>query len=239
MIDREKICALVPFRKGSKSLPHKNIEPLMGLPLFTYAVRFASHLGLQCVMTTDYDKQALGPYGDDAHLLARPEALASDEALIKSVICHALESTLCAGYDYCLLLQPTSPIRSTKIFAQLEARYLKAPEKAMALTVRQQSTRALKTGMIQDGRLMNLTGDNDRFFQNRQAFPALYSPDGNMYLFKIEEFLAAKDFPHENLLSVINEPEASIDIDEPKDRQSASAQIEALASRAGFEWLRS
>ena len=106
-----KYLGLIPARGGSKGVPRKNIRPLAGHPLIAWTIRAALNahkLDRVVVSTEDREIAAIAEaYG--AEVLLRPPHLATDEALSRDVIAHALTGL---GAEHSVLLQPTSPLRS-------------------------------------------------------------------------------------------------------------------------------
>lgn len=106
------ILGLIPARGGSKGLPRKNIKPIAGKPLITWSIEHAQKSKLidRFVVSTE-DKEIgeiAGKYG--AEVLQRPAALATDAADTLPVLEHIIREIPC---DTLVLLQPTSPIRSS------------------------------------------------------------------------------------------------------------------------------
>jgi N-acylneuraminate cytidylyltransferase len=107
--------AIIPARGGSKRVPKKNIQPLLGTPLIRYTIEQAkdsAQIDEVYVSTDDSDIAATSEeFG--ATVLDRPQKLASDEASTEAVLLHALEAIRADGRDpdVIVLLQCTSPMR--------------------------------------------------------------------------------------------------------------------------------
>ncbi|MQI37520.1 cytidylyltransferase domain-containing protein, partial [Escherichia coli] len=101
-------------RSGSKGLANNNILMLMGKPLIAYTIEAAvnSKCFSKVIVSTDSIeyKYIAEQYG--AEVLIRNERLASDTATSFMVIEDVLKKY--RGFDYFVLLQPTSPFRNTK-----------------------------------------------------------------------------------------------------------------------------
>lgn len=98
MISGKTVLAIVPARSGSKRLPGKNFRLFRGKPLYLWSVEQAgaSKYIDRTILSTD-DK--------------RPPDLSSDTAKSEDVMRHHM-----AEYpsDWVVLLQPTSPLRTTE-----------------------------------------------------------------------------------------------------------------------------
>lgn len=116
MIDNKRVVAIIPARGGSKRLPRKNILPLAGKPLIAWSIDTAirSRYIDNVIVSTEDDEIALiaNQFGENISSL-RPSELASDTASTESVILHELNKLEVAA-DIVLILQPTSPLRTTE-----------------------------------------------------------------------------------------------------------------------------
>ena len=113
------ILAVIPARAGSKRLPGKNIKPLAGKPLIAWTIEAAQAVGPACKVWVSSDSpkilEVAETYGAAAPSL-RPERLATDSARSVDVVLHAIEAynELYGSLpELTLLLQPTSPLRSS------------------------------------------------------------------------------------------------------------------------------
>ena len=109
----DKVLALITARGGSKGLPRKNVLLAGGKPLIAWTVEAA--VSSECidrvVLTSDDDEimAAAMAAGCDVPF-CRPAHLASDVATSLDVVLHAIDQL--PGYEYVVLLQPTSPLRT-------------------------------------------------------------------------------------------------------------------------------
>lgn len=97
MINGKTVYAVIPARSGSKRCPNKNFLPYRGKKLYDWA--------LEAAQKSRYI---------DAHILSldkdRPPELCTDEASCEDVLrYHAGDK-----YDWLVLLQPTSPLRTAE-----------------------------------------------------------------------------------------------------------------------------
>lgn len=90
---QKKVVAIIPARGGSKGLPGKNIKPLAGRPLISYAIAAAKSSLLidRVIVTTDNESIAAAAreWGAEVPFL-RPADLADDEATTESALKHAV-----------------------------------------------------------------------------------------------------------------------------------------------------
>jgi CMP-N-acetylneuraminic acid synthetase len=109
--------ALIPARSGSVRLPRKNLRDLNGRPLIAWSIEAAlksKYIDRVVVSTDDSEiAETSKRFGADVPFL-RPPELATKDAKSIDVVIHALrhlESQL-ETFDYLILLQPTSPMRT-------------------------------------------------------------------------------------------------------------------------------
>jgi len=118
MIDGKRVLGLIPARAGSQGLPGKNLRPLAGRPMigWTLTAGQASTLIDRLVVTTDDEAILDLAETMGVETLRRPVALADATASVIDAIDHALralgETRPGDKWDYVVLLQPTSPLRS-------------------------------------------------------------------------------------------------------------------------------
>ena len=111
---RKKIYALIPARKDSKRLPNKNIRPLAGKPLVEYAIDAAleSEFITDIVVSTDDILVKRIAERHNIRTIDRKKELCIDTAKTQDVVNDFI--TFFPDYDCIVLLQPTSPLRTSK-----------------------------------------------------------------------------------------------------------------------------
>lgn len=118
MIAGRRVLAVVPARGGSKGIPLKNLQPVLGMPMVARAGEMARRVPEidRAVVSTDHDE--IARVAEAAGLAApfrRPEALSGDRIGDLEVLSHALaeiERIDGVAYDVVVMLQPTSPLRT-------------------------------------------------------------------------------------------------------------------------------
>jgi CMP-N,N'-diacetyllegionaminic acid synthase len=119
MINNKRILAIIPARGGSKRLPRKNILNLAGKPLIAWSIETAlgsKYIDRVIVSTDDKEIAEISrEYGAEVPFI-RSNELATDESSSVYVVLHAINMLKEKGeeYGYIMLLQPTSPLRSTE-----------------------------------------------------------------------------------------------------------------------------
>ena len=220
---RQSCTAIVPVRAGSKGMPGKNIRPINGTPLYMYAVNQSVGFAKKCVVSTDIPQILDGATGGATyHPLRRPAELATDEAPMEAVIRHAIDSAGISGSV--LLLQATSPLRSDRDIASACELYTSGRYE-LVLSVSRTSSAPLKYGFWSENRFTSLS-DPKYCFANRQSLPALYRPNGALYIFDAAWFIKNGGFVTRSVGATLMPAERSIDVDTHADFQKIKTQLE-------------
>jgi CMP-N-acetylneuraminic acid synthetase len=143
----------------------------------------------------------------------RPAELASDETPGIEPVLHAIDRL--PGYDSVVLLQPTSPLRSS---ADIDGCVRLATKRGApaAVTVSEASKHPYWMYTLQDGeRLSPLI--KKATVRNRQALPPVYALNGAAYYAKTEWLRAAGNFVTEETVGYVMPPERSVDLDSALD----------------------
>lgn len=211
MINDKSVLAIIPARGGSKGVPGKNIRLLNGKPLIAWTIEEVEKSKYidRAIVSTEDDaiiKAALQYRGDVP--FKRPDYLAQDGTAGTLPVMHAIEQL--PGYDYIVLLQPTSPLRS---YEDMDA--------CIELCVKSNATVASVTEpeknpywMFQLGakeQLIPLMGRVEALL--RQDLPKVYSLNGAVYVSSVEEFKKTGVFITEQTVGYVMPRERSIDID--------------------------
>lgn len=114
MISNKTFLAIIPARGGSKRLPRKNVLPLAGKPLINWSIEAGlnSQYIDKVLVSSDDDEVLSIAQQAGAEIIQRPAELAQDGSTSFDAIKHAIDNT--EAYDYIVLLQPTSPLRTSQ-----------------------------------------------------------------------------------------------------------------------------
>jgi CMP-N,N'-diacetyllegionaminic acid synthase len=193
---RPRVLAVIPARGGSKGLPRKNIRPLAGLPLIIHSVRLAARCEgvTRCVLSTDSDEIAdVGrAHGADVPFI-RPAELARDDTPMMPVLRHALaaiEALEQQRYDVLLLLDPTSPFRTTSdVSAALELITSRA-EIDGVVACSKPTFNPFWVGVVEgEGGLLQPAFDTAQRYTRRQDVPRFLRINGALYAWR-RDFVA-------------------------------------------------
>lgn len=123
---RKNILAIIPMRSGSTGVPRKNIRPLLGKPLFTYAVEAIQNTRLNChLVVVTNDEEALQICQRlKVSSLKIPAAIAAGDKTLDEVVTYSvpiIEELFARRYETILTVQATVPlILSSDIDGALE-----------------------------------------------------------------------------------------------------------------------
>lgn len=213
------LLALVPVRGGSKGLPGKNLRPLAGRPLYRHAVDQGLEAGAEVLISTDIPELLAADHGPGVTALRRPPELAGDDVPMDPVILHALRDR---GEALVVLLQATSPLRRAgDIRAALEV--WRRGRFDLVMSVTPTPAGILKYGMAEGDRFVPVARA-EYCFMNRQSLPAVYRPNGAVYVFDAEWFRANGGLATDRIGMVEMPAERSHDIDTAED----FARVEAI-----------
>ena len=214
---KRRFLGLVPARGGSKGIPRKNLVDLGGQPLIAWTIEAALLSGSldRVIVSTDDAEIATVSESLGAEVpFMRPAALATDEAASVDVARHALETLGEEGYepDYVVLLQPTSPLRTS---GDVAAICLQTVEMEADTTVSVTLARDhpwIVHFMSLDGRL-HRCAENQGKVERRQDLPAAYAPNGALYVARPDAILTDEDWYTGRCFGFVMPEERSLDVD--------------------------
>jgi CMP-N,N'-diacetyllegionaminic acid synthase len=212
------ILGLIPARGGSKSIPRKNIKLLAGKPLIAWTIEAAlqSQMLSRVIVSTDDPEiaQVAREWGAETPFL-RPPELARDDSSSMSVVLHMLqwlEEQEQFSPDNVLLLQPTSPFRSSQdICAAIALAETRQARAVVSVSEAEKHPYVCKR-ILSDGTLVDFVA-SDLAYQRRQDLPPAYALNGAIYLNQCESLVRDHAFLPEGTLAYIMPVQRSLDID--------------------------
>lgn len=206
---------IITARGGSKGLPRKNITELAGKPLIVHTIEAAlrsRELDRCFVSTEDQEIKAVSLMAG-AEVIDRPLKLAEDHTLSRDVVLHVLEKLASRGPlpEHFMLLQPTSPLRSSRhIDESIKAFLKKKAGSCVSVCLLRHSP--YKSFKLVGQELLPITDWGD-LEKPRQQLPHAYRANGAIYLTKCRDFLRDKTFFIKPVLPYVMGERESIDID--------------------------
>jgi N-acylneuraminate cytidylyltransferase len=226
-----KILALIRARGGSKSIPHKNIRPLAGVPLIAYSIAAAlqSKSVTRTIVSTDDEQIArtARQFGAEVPFL-RPAEFAQDSTLDYPVFTHALSwLNEHEGYqpDILVQLRPTSPIRPPECVDQAVQVLLAHPEADSVRGVIPSGQNPFKMWQITpQGNmtpLLSVPGIPESFNAPRQSLPPTYWQTGHIDAIRLSAITQKGSLSGDVIFPLEIDPRYAVDIDTLRDWQRA------------------
>ena len=216
MIRGYKILALIPARGKSLELKKKNVRNFFKKPLIKWtldAVKKSKFID-KVVVSTDSEKiLRIAKQYKIVSLSKRTKKLSTRHANMYDVINYEIQKN--PGYNIIILLQPTSPLRSTPDIDKSLELMLRNKRKSCVSFVELKYRPEL---MYKIDKKQNLKKFKKiKLILNRQEVEKYFYPSGDIYISDILNFLKRKSFLDKNTYPFIIEKHKSIDIDDIYD----------------------
>jgi N-acylneuraminate cytidylyltransferase len=214
-----KVIAIIPARGGSKGIPRKNLVNFSGKPLMQWSIDAAlkSNYITDVVVSSDDDEiLSLAQLNKEVIVIKRPKELAQDNSKTAPVLTHVLESLKEVKFDYLILLQPTSPLRTTEDI-DLAFEKLFNSEATSLISVCELEHHPYKSFKLDEKGYLQGVINNDYPFYPRQSLPKAYRANGAIYIIEVEAFVKKNTLLTNKTLHFEMSIESSLDIDTPND----------------------
>lgn len=214
-----KKIAIITARSGSKGLPNKNVLFANGKPLMAYSIEAAleSREFEKIIVSTDSQEyiDLLSHY--PIEFIKRSVELSSDKASSFVVIEDVLNRYSHVEYDYFVLLQPTSPLRTAQHIQEANKKFEAYFDKFDFLVSVSDAHKptTLTRPIDEDESLKNFKLDYSNYA--RQQYHPEYSPNGAIFSAKPQAYLEQKHFYGEKCIAYFMAKEVSVDIDDRLD----------------------
>jgi len=219
---RKAVIGLITARGGSKSIPRKNVLPVGGKPLIEWTIQAAKGSGCldRVILSTEDEEIArfAAEKGVEVPFL-RPAELAQDDSPHIDAVLHAILWLAKQEHytpDYIVLLQPTSPLRTSEDIAGAVKLALEKEADSVVSVSTLKKHPYLSFKINEEGRLEDFLARPEGYLR-RQALPAVYALNGAVYVVRRAVLLAARTFLPPGTLAYIMPEERSIDVDTPWD----------------------
>lgn len=217
MILGRRILGLITARGGSKGVQRKNVLSICEKPLIVWSIDAAkgSKYLDRLVVSTDDVEIAEVARGAGAEVpFMRPARLATDEASSVDVAVHAL--TMLSGYDALVLLQPTSPLRTSEdIDACIDLWATSAAPSCVSVCVAEQHP-SLMYRIAAGSTLQPILG-SPTMAGRRQDLSTIYVLNGAVYVVDASRLIDSRTFIFSDSVGYPMPVERSIDIDSELD----------------------
>jgi CMP-N,N'-diacetyllegionaminic acid synthase len=224
------ILGVIPARGGSKGLPGKNVKLLGGIPLIAHSIRAARGSRRLDDVVVSTDDPAIADAAREAGARVpslRPAELATDRIPVWPAVRHAVTQWEAGGggrVDVAVLLQPTSPLRTSADIDACVSRLLDEDAEMCVSVVRPHDSPYFN--------MVEITPDATPFARacsplmrdasRRQDAPAVYALNGAVYAVRRDVLETLENqFRLERLVVSEMARERSVDIDTLEDFELA------------------
>ena len=219
----KKILAIIPARGGSKGLTNKTLRHVNGVPLIINVINSAkkSRFINDIIVTSDSDEILKTSKSiNNVITYKRASELSQDNSKMIDVVLDVLNSdNILGNYDIFILLQPTSPLRTSTHIDEAIEKYLNSKSESLVSSY-EVDNKYFKAFYVEKDFVIPLS--KGHINNNRQQNPKLYMSNGAIYIVNIEVFIAQKSFLNNKTLNYIMNIKDSVDIDTLEDLQNAN-----------------
>lgn len=219
LIDNKKILAIIPARGGSKRLPKKNVLDLNGKPLISWSIEAglnSKYVDKVIISTDNEEIKEISKKYSSVEIIDRPAEFATDTASTFDALEHAILS-LSEQYDYIVLLQATSPLRTTShIDEAIQILFDKRADAIISVTEMDHSP--LWSNTLPEDKSMKAFLGEEVKNKRSQDLESYFRLNGAIYICKIDILLKEKTFfLKDNIFAYVMDKSFSVDIDERLD----------------------
>lgn len=212
-----EILGLIPARGGSKGIPQKNIKLLCGKPLIVYTIEEAlkSKYLTKVVTSTDDEVIARIAKENGSEVVNRPKELATDNSLVIETVKYTInfiEYKEGLKFDYVILLQPTSPLRTVKDIDNSIRKMIDLNADSVVSVTEVGDKHPARMKIIVNERIVDIF-DKSLDFAPRQELPKIYIRNGAVYGAKREVIFKNNSLRGDDCVAYIMPEERSINID--------------------------
>ena len=231
-----EVLALIPARGGSKSVPRKNILPLLGKPLIYWSIKvaFESNLINRVIVSTDDKEIAEIAKSFKAEVIMRPKDISHDFSRDFEFINHAV-NYLYEEEKYVpnmiVNLRPTTPSRDPLVIDEAIKYFSKNHEADSLRSIHLADQSPYKMWMIDNHGLMqpliNTTDICEPYNTPRQLLPLVYWQDGYVDITWTRNIIENRSSTGTKILPfIIKDP--SKDLDYPDQIPEVEAQLSTI-----------
>lgn len=229
MYKGKRILAVIPARGGSRGLPRKNIRLFGGKPLIAWTIGTAlksAYLDKVIVSTDDKAIAAVAERCGAEVPFRRPKALATDKAGMMGVVFHAIDyaEKTEGSYDLVLLLQPTSPLRSSSDIDNAIRLFFTKHAGSIVSVCAVDHHPYWSNALLRDGSMKRFVRRCTTHVTRQELVPH-YRVNGALYLAAMDWLKRTKSFFGTRTYAYIMPRERSVDIDDMVDFKFAESLL--------------
>ncbi len=220
MVRLNRILALTLARGGSKSVPRKNIRPILGVPLIAYTIAEAlrSKFITRYIVSTDDEeiRRVAMRFGADVPFL-RPSEYSTDTASSVAAMQHAVgwvEQQEGIKYDYVIELMCTNPMKTVvDIDAVLQKLVTTGADSVIAVH-KLDDHHPIRIKKIVDDRIVDFCLPEKPEMRRQDLKPDAYIRSGSIYGLRRDHLMVeGRRYGSENSRPYILPPERAVNVD--------------------------
>ena len=217
MIGGKTILAIIPARGGSKGIPRKNIRLLGNKPLIAWTIEEAKNSKyIDRLILSSEDEEIIEiakKWGCEVPFVRPPELAQDNTSGIEPVI-HAINN-MERKYDYVVLLQPTSPLRTVGDIDGCIEKCVQEDALSCVSICQAEHSPYWMYILSEQGKMQKLIEAEN--YTCRQDLPVVYRLNGALYVARTEFVLKEKSFISDETIGYVMNPEHAVDIDTEVD----------------------
>ena len=237
MEKRPRILGITLARGGSKSVPYKNIKPILGVPLIAYTIAEAlkSDLLTRYIVSTDDEniRDVALNYGAEVPFL-RPSNIASDTASSVSALQHAvnwLEKQEGLEYDFIVELMCNNPLKNVQDLDGMIEKLVSSGADSVIAIHKLEDHHPIRIKKIVDDKIVDFCLPEVAEMRRQDLKPDAYIRSGSIYaLTRDHLMLEGRRYGSENSRPYILPPERAVNVDTEIDFLMAEKMIDEIYS---------
>tara|TARA_Y100000389_G_C17468728_1_gene528252 strand:- start:6632 stop:7348 length:717 start_codon:yes stop_codon:yes gene_type:complete len=202
MFKNKKICCIIPARAGSKQIKNKNLKTIGGKALFLHSIEQAKKSKYidEIYFNSDSKKMIkLAKFSGARCDFVRPPKLSKNKSMIADVIAHHFDYyEIKKKYDYFLLLEPTSPLTSSRDIDKSIEIIINNKKATSLVSISSHTIPNINMEVFKKKKLLSINKNKSVYKTRRQDFTKKYFICGTLYISLINTFLKYKNFIQKN-----------------------------------------
>ena len=236
MTKRPRILGISLARGGSKSVPLKNIKPILGIPLIGYTILEAlkSNLLTRYVVSTDDQriKDVAISFGADAPFL-RPSNFATDTSSSVSALQHAVnwvEEEEGFRYDYVVELMCTNPLKKVSDIDGSIEKLIESGADSVIAVHKLEDHHPIRIKKIVEDKIVDFCLPEVAEMRRQDLKPDAYVRSGSIYALTRDHLMIENlRYGSDNSRPYILPPERAVNVDTEIDFLMAEKMIDKIS----------
>ena len=220
MVKPKNILGVTLARGGSKSVPRKNIRPILGVPLIAYTIGEAlrSQLINRYIVSTDDEeiRQVAMRFGAEVPFL-RPSEYSTDTASSVSAMQHAVswvEQEENIRYDYVIELMCTNPMKTVVDIDAVIQKLVNTGADSVIAVHKLEDHHPIRIKKIADDRIVDFCFPESPEMRRQDLKPDAYIRSGSIYGLRRDHLMVeGRRYGSLNSRPYILPPERAVNVD--------------------------